>query len=614
MKKGIIWILLGALVLSGCSGTEPSASISDQQGEGDGTQEGLYVEDSLQEQSTQGAVRIYRLKETGYEAAAPFAGNLLLQKGGAQTELVLLTGGNLTAAVKAELTSRLPQDMSKLQLSSQEIAYMDDQDKALVFLNDALREVSRLQLPETVMGDAWLSGDWSTVYYCTEQGVHAMDRSTGISRVLVQNQGVQQCLTGVLFAGYVIRWETQTESGGKQVHLLDAQTGETLWSAEQLENLKTAGSLWYLEKQSGSVLERLVGQGEAVSNFWPEDTEAPCFLLLQHKRVVAVSQGETEVGLTCYDLQSGEKIATVKIPGIWNVKSICQDGRGIWVLGEERETGAQVICQWQWEKNRVEEDGSYLAPHYTKENPDLVGLQEIDARLTDLEQLYGVEIFFGEIPQEAVPEQYLPESEYLTQAYERYIGLLEAALAKFPEGFFKKLADKTATGFIRIGLVRRIAGTEGKTVDQTGVQYWNGRNAYIMLTLDEQLEQSFYHAVAHLIETKVLSTSTVYYDWDQLNPEGFSYDNDYIKNLEREDTQYLQGEDRYFIDTFSMSFAREDRARVMEYACMPGNEAYFSSPAMQKKLSTFCQGIRKVFSLGNEESFVWEQYLLAESE
>ena len=607
-------MLLGMLLLSGCSGgTNPPAP--DQPGEGNGSaQEGLYVADSLQEQATCGTVRLYRLKETGYETIMPLTGNLLLQRNDTQTELTLLTGGNLTASVKTELTTRLPRDTDLLQLGSQGVAYMDAQDRALVFLSESLHEISRLQLPENALGDAWLSEDWSTVYYCTEQGVHAMDLTTGISRVLVQSQGAQQRVTGVLFAGYVIRWETETESGEKQVSLLDAQTGETLWSGDQLENLKTAGGQWYLQKQSGAVLEYLTGQGQSASNFWPEDTDSECFLLPQYKHMVTVSQGEGKAKLTCYDLETGEKLAAVEIPGIQNVKSICRDSRGIWVLATETETGAQAICQWQWDKNRVEEAGSYLAPHYTLENPDHGRLQEIKDQLATLGQSYGVKIFFGEIPQEAIPEQYLPEAEYLTQAYDRYAGLLETAMGKFPEGFLKRLAEKTATGVLRIGLVRSISGVEGKTVEQRAIQYWNGRHAYILLTLDEQLEQSFYHAVAHLIETKVLSTSTAFYDWDKLNPEGFSYDNDYIQNLEREDTQYLQGENRCFIDTFSMSFAREDRARVMEYACMPGKEAYFSSPVMQSKLSMLCRGIREVFSLGKEETFVWEQYLSAESE
>ena len=60
---------------------------------------------------------------------------------------------------------------------------------------------------------------------------------------------------------------------------------------------------------------------------------------------------------------------------------------------------------------------------------------------------------------------------------------------------------------------------------------------------------------------------------------------------------------------YSMSFAIEDRARILEYACLPGNEGYFTSPTMQEKLRRICGGIRQAFAL-IEESYLWEQYLV----
>jgi hypothetical protein len=59
-----------------------------------------------------------------------------------------------------------------------------------------------------------------------------------------------------------------------------------------------------------------------------------------------------------------------------------------------------------------------------------------------------------------------------------------------------------------------------------------------------------------------------------------------------------------------MSFPKEDRARIMEYAVMEGQEEVFSSDTMQKKLKTLCRGIRSAFGLSNvSEALLWEQYL-----
>ena len=88
------------------------------------------------------------------------------------------------------------------------------------------------------------------------------------------------------------------------------------------------------------------------------------------------------------------------------------------------------------------------------------------------------------------------------------------------------------------------------------------------------------------------------------------YDDSYITNQSRTDTTYLEGGNKYFIDLFSMSFAKEDRATIFEYACMPGNEDCFKTWAMQQKLKKICNGIREAYGLKKVETkFLWEQYI-----
>ena len=61
-----------------------------------------------------------------------------------------------------------------------------------------------------------------------------------------------------------------------------------------------------------------------------------------------------------------------------------------------------------------------------------------------------------------------------------------------------------------------------------------------------------------------------------------------------------------------MSYPKEDRARIMEFAMMPGNEDYFTTEIMQKKLRQLCLGIRQALELEDvAEAFLWEQYLKA---
>jgi hypothetical protein len=119
-----------------------------------------------------------------------------------------------------------------------------------------------------------------------------------------------------------------------------------------------------------------------------------------------------------------------------------------------------------------------------------------------------------------------------------------------------------------------------------------------------------YHELFHVIDTRVMSECSYYDKWGELNPKGFKYDYDYIVNQQRDGSKYLEASTRSFIDTYSMSFPKEDRAKIMEYACGEGNEDYFATATMQQKLKQLCQGIRKAFGLQKStEVYLWEQYL-----
>ena len=59
-----------------------------------------------------------------------------------------------------------------------------------------------------------------------------------------------------------------------------------------------------------------------------------------------------------------------------------------------------------------------------------------------------------------------------------------------------------------------------------------------------------------------------------------------------------------------MSYPKEDRARLFEYAMTAGHDELFVSPNLQQKLKQLCTGIREGFDLeGSSEVFLWEQYL-----
>ena len=78
----------------------------------------------------------------------------------------------------------------------------------------------------------------------------------------------------------------------------------------------------------------------------------------------------------------------------------------------------------------------------------------------------------------------------------------------------------------------------------------------------------------------------------------FSSQYSYLYYADRDDRSLIDGENRAFIDYYSMTFPKEDRATIFEYACMPGNEEIFKSAAIQKKLQRICRIKRKRFGSG----------------
>lgn len=111
--------------------------------------------------------------------------------------------------------------------------------------------------------------------------------------------------------------------------------------------------------------------------------------------------------------------------------------------------------------------------------------------------------------------------------------------------------------------MREIRGSpaSGSVAQANGVQFFQGGNAYITLALGQYAQRALYHEMYHVMETRLLTDSAAFDRWDALNPADFAYDYDYTANAARQADQYLQPETRSFIDRYSMSFPKEDRAR-----------------------------------------------------
>ena len=226
----------------------------------------------------------------------------------------------------------------------------------------------------------------------------------------------------------------------------------------------------------------------------------------------------------------------------------------------------------------------------------------------ELSTVYGIEILTGRNATDFHPWDYvlLPETD--EQEILNALEALEQQLQNYPKGMLEVLSRDC--GGLHICIVKEIQAKEGSggIENAKGLQFHIPEGSFIALSQDR--EYTLYHELCHVIEDYALTRTDAWDRWEDLNPLSFDYDLDFEANQKRDGSLYLQEENRSFIDTYSMSFPREDRARIMEYAMTEGNGHYFASPIMQAKLSLLSMGIRQAFGLEkSEQNFLWEQYL-----
>lgn len=605
---GVLLVL--ALLLCGCAGqsVETPASTGSSVGPDLSAPTGLYVPQSAVELNTNGAVRSFRLEDIEYFDCAVVGEELILMHVSEGVGMFTLYGGETLEKIQSvTLGANVAPTRAQMQINDQGIGYFDSQAKAVVFLNHDFVEIGRMYLPQEITGGAWLTPDWKSVYFCTEKGIQTMDMQTGISRLLLEQKAFSQEITGGFGNGEFLRYVLEITEGQKETILIDAKTGMAMQKGAYLGDLITQDQQYFLPQVVRGVRQLRFGDEQTHQVFWPAEVTAEPVMLFANNAMMMVETADQQTNLTYYNLENGKHFADVTLEGVTEVWGIRGDGKGgVWLFVRDTEN-VQWLYHWNCAKSRVMDPEQYSEPLYSLETPNTEGLAQVAQNAKELGNKFGIEILTWQDAVATAPADQFYTAEHMTQIYDYYLPRLEQALSIFPEGMFEKVADT-----LQIALVKEIAGEPAwGTLAQTDcVQSWDGDTAVVAVTLTEDFEQNLYHGIYLALETRVLSKSSALYEWYVHNPSDFTYDNDYITNLNRWDTTYITGDSMYFIDLFSMSYAKEDRATIFEYACMPDNAEYFQTNAMQRKLNQICKGIREAYGLKKvDTTFLWEQYL-----
>lgn len=605
MKHLIAGLLVLLLLLTGCAPGAAQEALPTDMPEPEGTDApspGLWEMGHSLERATQGSLRVYPLAEAEAYALFSMGEDLLVLSGGESTRLTRLSGEALVPTDQVSLDFLV--EPEAVSVNANGLSYYDPQRQQVTVLDASLEEIRRLSLPDEACGKALLSPDQETLYYCTGTAVKAWDLSQNIHRTVTEMEKGQSLL-GLYQDGSLLL--CRTEDGLK---LLSSENGRLMWQGEAL-TLSTTESLCYCAFPEGAENRLVFGSKDGIQVLTPAEPDADTRFLPRQNAALSFCQvSPGRLRLDYYDLTTGRRTACLPLSS--SARLLAQedaDGGFVYLLVEEG--GSRAIWRWDPRFPAVNDGEVYTGPCYTADNPDYRSLLALQARAAEVGKAYGLEILLWDNALGCPPWDYDFEAEYLVPRLENQLSQLESWLRGFPEGFLSSTAANFSS--LKICLVRSITGTpeSGSLACTDGIQYFSDTNAYIALRVGDTAEQAFYHELYHVMETQLLNNSTALDQWDNLNPVGFAYDYDYTANETRQVGSWLDADIRCFVDQYAMSFPKEDRARLFEYAMVPGSEALFAASPLQYKLKTLCQSIREAYGLREyPEHLPWEQYLL----
>ena len=614
--KHLLPLLLTCLLLCGCAQETPAMETASAPAPVYTTSAapvGLYEAGSDLEQFYNGGLRVYPTDLPTAYAMRSMDNGLLVFSGENATTLTLLTGDELYITAQTELSFRLSPDDPSLRIGIGELSYYDPQTNSTVVLNSKLKSVSRIAAPADLVGSPILSADRNTLYYCTPDAVRAWDLETGIRRCVKEMAFDSQAVMGLHLNDTILQCSVADKGEEERTLLMAVDSGLLLYEGQGRLDLTTNGETYYASIPNGMIHSPVFGQGEAQpQTLIPKSLLADTFFLDDSHSAVtyqALSDGDME--LVCYDLSTGLMRSALTLSTSFYPTDICDTlNSQVYVMLFDPGYGCETIYRWDLDALAVNDGTVHTETYFRSTNPDEAGLFHCQAMAAEIGSKYGIEILVWEDALAVQPWDYDFVPEYLVPVIQQELELLDQRLSHYPQ----EMLSATAAHFssLKICLVRQLMGTaeSGSLETANGIQFFDGTDAYLALAVGEFSEQTLYHELFHVMETHIYTHSIAFDQWDDLNPAGFEYDYDYITNTTRDPETYLQGENRAFVDTYSMSYPKEDRARILEYAMLPGNQEVFQSQPMQKKLTTLCKGIREAYGLvQSPETYLWEQYL-----
>lgn len=557
----------------------------------------LYASSAV-ESETDGRVRSFSAKGDCLAVYQMGDDRLIAVQQDGSVKLLLCSGTECDVRLEQVVPFSVDFPANTTWVGEQGIVCVDKGTGEIVLLGSQLQEVKRIALD----ADSFLvSPDLRAIYYCTGSEIRVYDLKNDVSRLINSQHTENLKLTACSKDGSLIACRVTDPDGTESTLLINTADGKTEQRLQRADRIQLSKDEWLLVND-GNYQEVTFCMDGLISQInWQGIEPRQILPVLSDKLLIAVTYSNQGAQIHCFDLHSGIRTAFVELPGISVVKPQLMENDLLWLIADGA-AGESVLLCWDISTSWINDSVLYTQPWYTSEAPDTEGLALCKERADHIGSKFGVDVRIWQDALSVVGE-YQVTGEYQTGIFDSGLDALETALTQYPEGFFPALMEGSTGGKLHICLVHSISDWNG------GAQIWDNGDAYILLPVGFELENALHQELCHILDTFVIGKTKAIDDWEQLNPDDFRYSGSY-DSIPSGFDGYLSGEERAFVDSYSMTFPREDRASVFAAAIEPGNEELFASDIMQSKLSAVCTAIREAFGWKDvQEVFLWEQYL-----
>ena len=512
-------------------------------------------------------------------------------------------------------------ELPNIQSLGDKLAITDWGNGKILLLDEKLQEIENYRVTSEY-NSMYVSPDAKKVYvFMPDQGLQITDLATGKMDIVLEdtvNLFVSNECGNVITFSY-----TDLKSKFDECGAIDLETGKIMESPfdGSYYDINYVNDTW-MTARSDDMNLHYIGNKDGMKIFEYDDVFTSMEMRSENGNLLSKRYDEDGfLGLTMYSVE-GEFIS--QCDNALRDADISYD-----LVWSEGDNGYFFLMMDPTEKDKLmfwdmstEVSGTDLAFQELQEEtlPEDAVSQELYTMAKAIGYKHEIEIRIADQMDEDYGD-YKVEAMLDENQISKALDILGEELMIYPEGYFSQLLY----GGIReieihlAGVLTNLGVPEGEVngfTSYSGFAQTRSGKAVIVLDVNEgnALRNYLHHELFHLLDDKLAFDAIIREDamyseeeWSKLNPEGFEYaDSTFVLPDEIYNEEY----DVWFIDMYSRTFAREDRARIMEYAMIGDYNMFISAPHRQAKLEYLNKCIRDSFdTTGWPEMTVWEETL-----